>query len=61
MVCEGVLHYLETSSEEIAEKTREQERQIYVPQIEKLTNNVNLLTDKIAHLEQLLTENNIAY
>ena len=61
MVCEGVLHYFGTSSEEIAEKIREQDKQIYLPQIERLTDNVNLLTDKIAHLEQLLAEHNIAY
>ena len=54
MVCEGVLRYFGTSSEEIAEKTREQDKQIYLPQIEKLTSENQIL-------KQLLAENNIAY
>lgn len=54
MVCEGVLRYFGTSSEEIAEKTREQDKQIYLPQIEKLT-------EEIQFLKQLLEENNISY
>ena len=41
MVCEGIFKLFGTSSEEIAEKTREQDRQIYLPQIEKLTSDLN--------------------
>ena len=44
MVCEGLLNYFGTSSEEIAEKAREQERQFYLPQIKNLT-------ERVAHLE----------
>ena len=54
MVCEGIFKLFGTSSEEIAEKTREQERQIYLPQIEKLTSDLN-------RAKQLLAEHNIAY
>ena len=54
MVCEGLLNYFGTSSEEIAEKTREKERQFYLPQIESLT-------ERIEHLEKLLIQNNIPY
>ena len=54
MVCEGVLRYFGTSSEEIAEKTREQEKKIYLPQIEKLTSENQVL-------KQLLEQHGIAY
>ena len=54
MVCEGVLRYFGTSSEEIAEKTREQDKQIYLPQIEKLTSELD-------RAKKLLAEHNIAY
>ena len=37
MVCEAILNYFGTSSEEIEEKTRKQEREIYEPQIQRLT------------------------
>ena len=70
MVCEGLLNYFETSSEEIAEKTREQDRQFYLPQIEALIAQVKELTSKnnqlssensqlLFQLEQM--QNNIAY
>ena len=68
MVCEGVLHYFGTSSEEIAEKTREQDKQIYLPQIEKLIADVNKLTSENSQLTakldertKLLAQHNIAY
>ena len=68
MVCEGVLRYFGTSSEEIAEQTREQDRKIYLPQIERLTeeNNSlisenNSLVSEIQNLKQLLQQYNIAY
>ena len=54
MVCEGLLNYFETSSEEIAEKTREQDRQFYLPQIEELIAQVKELTSKN---NQLSSEN----
>ena len=54
MVCEGIFKLFGTTSEEIAEKTREQERQIYLPQIEKLTSENDFL-------KQILAEHNIAY
>ena len=70
MVCEGLLNYFGTSSEEIAEKTREQDRQFYLPQIEELIAQVKELTSKnyqlssensqlLFQLEQM--QKNIAY
>lgn len=68
MVCENLFKLYGTSSEEIAEKTREQDKKIYLPQIEKLTeeNNtliseVNILASEINQLKQLLLKHNIAY
>lgn len=58
MVCEGVLHYFGTSSEEIAEKAAKQANEhaqkIYLPQIEQLTS-------EVIKLKQLLEQHNIAY
>ena len=61
MVCENLFRLYGTSSEEIAEKTREQDKQIYLPQIEKLTDSVNTLTSENQNLKQLLAQHNIAY
>ena len=68
MVCEGLLNYFGTSSEEIAEKTREQDRQFYLPQIEELTEQKNKLllehnrlTTLLEENRKLLTQNNITY
>lgn len=55
MVCEGLLNYFGTSSEEIAEKAREKERQFYLPQIEELIAKVNQLTSEN---NQLISKNN---
>ncbi len=54
MVCENLFRLYGTSSEQIAEKAREQEQQIYLPQIEKLTSENDFL-------KQLLAKNNITY
>ena len=61
MVIENLFKLYGTSSEEIAEKTREQDRQIYIPQIEKLTETVDALTSELNHAKQLLAEHNITY
>ncbi len=68
MVCEGLLNYFGTSSEEIMEKTREQEKQFYQPQIDKLTDTVddltsknNLLISELHRAKQLLMQHNISY
>ena len=55
MVCEVLLRYFGTSSEEIAEKAREKERQFYLPQIEELIAKVNQLT---CENNQLTSKNN---
>ena len=56
MVCEGLLRYFGTSSEEIAEKTREQDKQFYLPQIEELIAKVNKLTSENSQLTAQLEE-----
>ena len=61
MVCEGLLNYFGTSSEEIAEKTREQDRQFYLPQIEELIAKNKELTSALEERTKLLIQNNIAY
>ncbi len=61
MVCEGLLNYFGTSSEEIMEKTREQEKQFYQPQIDKLTEDNRFLLSENSNLKQLLMQHNISY
>ena len=61
MVCEAILNYFGTSSEEIEEKTRKQEREIYEPQIQKLSSENNLLHCENDALKQLLKKHGISY
>ena len=65
MVCEGIFKLYGTSSKEIAEQarkqTKEQDDNYYLPQIEKLKDSVNTLTSEIDSLQQLLSQNTIAY
>lgn len=59
MICEAILNYFGTSSKEIEEKTRQQDREIYEPQIEKLTSENSLLHNEIETLKQLLKKHGI--
>lgn len=68
MVCEGILNLCGTSSKEIEERTRKQTEDIFVPQIQQLTQaNNNLtsanidLTHEITRLQELLNLHKIAY
>lgn len=61
MVCEGLLNYFGTSSEEIIEKTKKEEEAIYLPKIENLTSQNIQLCSQIDYLKNLLTKNNIAF
>ena len=68
MVCEAILNYFGTSSEEIEEKTRKQEREIYEPQIQRLTSEKAALSSEntLLHcendaLKQLLKKHGISY
>lgn len=54
MVCEGLLNYFGTSSEEIIERTKKEQEEFYLPKIENLTS-------QVAYLQDLLTQNNIAF
>ena len=55
MVCEGLLNYFGTSSEELLEQGAERAKQFYLPQIEELIAKVNQLTSEN---NQLTSENN---
>lgn len=68
MVCEGLLNYFGTSSKELLEQGAQKAQEIYLPQIEQLTSEKNLLTSEKNllvsenyKLKQLLAQNNIAY
>ena len=68
MVCEGLLNYFGTSSEELLEQGAERAKQFYLPQIEELIAKVNKLTSEnsqlTAQLEEIkkrLPQNNSAY
>lgn len=54
MVCEGVLNLCGTSSEEIIARTRKEEADYYLPQIQNLSSQIN-------YLKELLKQNNIAF
>ena len=54
MVCEGLLNLCGTSSEEIIERTKKEDAEYYLPQI-------NHLSSQIAYLESLLVQNNIPF
>ena len=75
MVCEGLLNLFGTSSEEIIERTRQEDSEYYLPKIEALTvQNDSLLSQnddlmsqndtlsaRNAYLKSLLRENNIPF
>ena len=68
MVCEGVLNLFGTSSEEIIERTRQEDSEYYLPQIEALTvQNDSLLSQndtlsaRITYLKSLLQQHNIPF
>ena len=68
MVCEGLLNLFGTSSEEIIERTRQEDNEYYLPKIEALTvQNDTLLSQndtlaaRITYLKSLLREHNIPF
>ena len=75
MVCEGLLNLCGTSSAEIIERTKKEDAEYYLPQIEQLTSQNdslsfqndslssqnNNLSSRITYLESLLKKNNIAF
>ena len=54
MVCEGLFNLFGTSSEEIIAKTKKESDDYYLPKIDELTS-------QIAHLQELLKQNNISF
>ncbi|MBD5450628.1 MAG: hypothetical protein HDR28_10860 [Lachnospiraceae bacterium] len=54
MVCEGILNLCGTSSEEIIAKAKKESDDYYLPKIDELTS-------QIAHLQELLKQNNISF
>lgn len=67
-VCEGILNLCGTSSEEIIERTKKEDAEFYLPQInaltdenEKKTTFIEELSSQIDYLKNLLTQNNIPF
>lgn len=61
MVCEGLLNYFGTSSEELLEQGEERAKKFYLPQIEELIAKNKELTAALEETRKLLIQNNIAY
>lgn len=68
MVCEGLLNYFGTSSQELLEQGAKNAQELYQPQIDKLTSENTLLTSEnsllhseIDKFKKLLAENNISF
>ena len=61
MVCEGLLNYFGTSSEELLEQGAERAKQFYLPQIEELIAKVNQLTSELEEIKKNSPQNNSAY
>ena len=61
MVCEGLLRYFNTSSEELLEQGAEHAKNFYQPQIEDLIAKNKKLTSALEERTKLLIQNNIAY
>ena len=75
MVCEGLLNLFGTSSEEIIERTKQEEAEYYLPKIDQLSSQNNHLSSKIddlssqnenlssqiVYLKSLLAQNGIPF
>ena len=61
MVCEGLLIYFDTSSEELLEQGAERAKKFYQPKIEELISKNKELTSALEERTKLLIQNNIAY
>ena len=61
MICEGLLNYFETSSEELLEQGAQRAQKIYQDQIEKLISENKQLASTLEERTKLLVQNNIAY
>ena len=61
MVCEGILNLCGTSSKEIEERAIKATKDIYIPQINKLTEENSKLTQDVERLQNLLFSHGIAY
>ncbi|MBD5514015.1 MAG: keratin [Lachnospiraceae bacterium] len=75
MICEGILNLCGTSSEEIIAKAKKESDDYYLSKIDELTatneqltssnkelaSSVRMLSSQIAHLQDLLRQNNISF
>lgn len=61
MVCEGLLNLFGTSSEEIIERTKQEDAEYYLPKIHDLTSHNEALSSQNAYLKSLLEKNNIPF
>ena len=67
-ICEGLLNFFGTSSEEIIERTKKEEAEYYLPKIEQLSSENDVLSSENdalssqnSYLKSLLTQNNIPF
>ena len=67
-ICEGLLNFFGTSSEEIIERTKKEDSEYYQPRIDQLSSKVNDLSSQNndlssqnAYLKSLLTQHNIPF
>ena len=61
MVCEGLFNLFGTSSEEIIANAKKESDDYYLPKIDELTATNELLSSQLAHLQDLLRQNNISF
>ena len=60
-ICEGLLNFFGTSSEEIIERTKKEGAEYYMPKIDQLTSQNKNLASQITYLKSLLIQNNIPF
>lgn len=61
MICEGIFTLFGTSSDEIIERTKKEDADYYLPQIDKLTLANKQLSTQINYLKNLLESNSIPF
>lgn len=61
MICEGIFTLFGTSSDEIIERTKKEDADYYLPQIDKLTLANKQLSTQINYLKSLLESNSIPF
>ena len=60
-ICEGLLNFFGTSSEEIIERTKKEDEEYYQPQIDQMYSDIRQLSTENGYLKRLLQQNNIPF